>query len=763
MPAERPAPRAVAAVAAATVAAAVLVVAWGGLVQAGGIGHRVALAALAALPALAVFAPRARVLLVILAVAASAVGALALALRRPAWDLVRLDADAWAAARGVLPDGVHQAADTPLPAALERASALVALLDLCLWALCAVAVWQLVVRRLPVGALVVVAVGLGYRWTVEPPHDGVRAGALALLAAIVILGLSGSRRPAAGGAHRILGTAVLGLGATAVALAVAAGPAPAGDGWWNWRDWRLDRPVATGAAGLDLRQRYGALDRDTPARPVLAVRTDRALPLRAAVLEDFDGDAFAVVRARRPDRTVPLDGGRVSLGVPAVDGASPVEQRIRVLGTHTNLLIAPARPLAAAGLPGAAVALYGDTVALDTTLREGDEYAVRSAVPTASAADLSAAPAYRAGEIPVGGTRLRPQLWGAPVDAPAWGTGGAEPSAAALGAYAPVRDLAREVAGDAPSAYVAVARIEAYLRRHHTYDEAPPGPRDAVTPAIVEFLFGARRGFCQHFAGAMGVMLRSIGIPARIAVGYTPGSYDLDDDVWIVDDRDAHSWVEVWFPGRGWLAFDPTPGRSAPTPASVSSSAYDPPSVGGGGPDLGLPSPDPRPTADPAPAGPDPAPPPAETPGVDASEADAPASGSGPWWVALAALSLAGACAVAAPAARRAWRRRRGDGRARIAGAIEDLERSFARAGAPVDPSAAPGERARMVRARTGVDASVFYRRTAEARFGAGEPAPAAVAWAWREGARLRRAVRRRLPWRRRLRRVLVPRATVKA
>ncbi len=142
------------------------------------------------------------------------------------------------------------------------------------------------------------------------------------------------------------------------------------------------------------------------------------------------------------------------------------------------------------------------------------------------------------------------------------------------------------MAGDATTPYAAVNRIEAYLRSNYTYDEQPPYPTSlpddwpsdmpAGRPPLVDFLFGSKRGYCQHFAGAMTVMLRTLGIPSRVAVGYTGGHYDADSNQWLVMDRDAHAWVEVWFPGYGWLPFDPTPGRAAPNPASVSSPDYAP-------------------------------------------------------------------------------------------------------------------------------------------------------------------------------------------
>jgi hypothetical protein len=68
-----------------------------------------------------------------------------------------------------------------------------------------------------------------------------------------------------------------------------------------------------------------------------------------------------------------------------------------------------------------------------------------------------------------------------------------------------------------------------------------------------------KTGYCQHFAGAMALMLRLLGIPARVAAGFLPGVYH--GDFWQVTDHDAHTWVEVWFRGFGWLPFDPTPGR----------------------------------------------------------------------------------------------------------------------------------------------------------------------------------------------------------
>jgi protein-glutamine gamma-glutamyltransferase len=130
-----------------------------------------------------------------------------------------------------------------------------------------------------------------------------------------------------------------------------------------------------------------------------------------------------------------------------------------------------------------------------------------------------------------------------------------------LRAYQPLYTQARDLAGTPTNPYTAVVAIESWFRSggDFVYDEQPPVRRG--TPALVSFVRSTKRGYCQHFAGAMAVMLRTLGIPARVAAGFTSGRYDGNSERWIVADRNAHTWVEAWFDGFGWLAFDPTPGR----------------------------------------------------------------------------------------------------------------------------------------------------------------------------------------------------------
>ena len=103
--------------------------------------------------------------------------------------------------------------------------------------------------------------------------------------------------------------------------------------------------------------------------------------------------------------------------------------------------------------------------------------------------------------------------------------------------------------------------IEAYLRTiSYTLDvPAPPLDRDVAD----YFLFDLRRGYCDYFATAMVVLARSVGIPARLVTGYASGGYDVISAQFVVLEKDAHSWVEVYFPSYGWVEFEPTSGLAA--------------------------------------------------------------------------------------------------------------------------------------------------------------------------------------------------------
>lgn len=120
-----------------------------------------------------------------------------------------------------------------------------------------------------------------------------------------------------------------------------------------------------------------------------------------------------------------------------------------------------------------------------------------------------------------------------------------------------VHDLARQITDGLVNPYERAQTIENYLRGNYPYDlEVPPPPegRDVAD----YFLFDLKKGYCDYFATAMVVLARSSGIPARFVSGYSPGAYDAFGAQYIVRESDAHSWAEVYFPGIGWIEFEPT-------------------------------------------------------------------------------------------------------------------------------------------------------------------------------------------------------------
>jgi transglutaminase-like putative cysteine protease len=124
-----------------------------------------------------------------------------------------------------------------------------------------------------------------------------------------------------------------------------------------------------------------------------------------------------------------------------------------------------------------------------------------------------------------------------------------------------VKDLAIQLTAAEPTPYDRARAIERYLRRFpYTLDVPHPLPDQDL---VDYFLFDLRKGYCDYYASAMVVLARAAGVPARIATGYASGTYDLNSQRFLVTEAEAHSWVEVYFPDIGWVAFEPTAGRPA--------------------------------------------------------------------------------------------------------------------------------------------------------------------------------------------------------
>ena len=147
--------------------------------------------------------------------------------------------------------------------------------------------------------------------------------------------------------------------------------------------------------------------------------------------------------------------------------------------------------------------------------------------------------------------------------------------------YARTWALARRLRAAAETPFEYVLAIDTYLQQGFGYSERPAPPQAGRAP-LDAFLIDTKEGYCQHFSGAMALLLRMGGVPARVATGFSPGGFSQRRDAWIVRDTDAHAWVEAWFDELGWVSFDPTPG-STPARSQIASIEAPQPAIPGRG------------------------------------------------------------------------------------------------------------------------------------------------------------------------------------
>ncbi len=354
---------------------------------------------------------------------------------------------------------------------------------------------------------------------------------------------------------RLVRIPAIGLLALAAVLAAVLAPALGSS-----RPWFDVRHLAGSLGGnaveqFDFRQTFGSLDWPRTGRRLFTVQAAQPEYWKVEDLDTFDGRGFV---------PSPQSAGRLPGPDPVASAAGVLEFTV-----DDAALLSPQLVVAGYGLRvvGSFAATGGDapgTFAVSPPLEPGTVYAVQAYVPHPSAAalalagvaeDPSLAP-YRTIDLPQG-----PAVRFAPFHA--------APGSAAYvlqgSPYARVYALARRLAVAAPTPYAFVRSVMSDLAQGYAYDEHPPPAR----LPLVSFLFSARRGYCQQFAGAMALLLRMGGVPARVVGGFTPGTRDAVHHAWMVTDQDAHDWVEAWFPGWGWVTFDPTPGVDPALAGSV--------------------------------------------------------------------------------------------------------------------------------------------------------------------------------------------------
>lgn len=322
------------------------------------------------------------------------------------------------------------------------------------------------------------------------------------------------------------------LGLTAIVLGLVVGPALPGAGeppLVSYRNRQRPGPTsrATVSPLVDIRGRLV----DRSGVEVFTVRTNLRAYWRLTALDTFDGTIWSSNETYRRAR------GPLTPDVPVPPGRSrQAVQEFQVRQLGSLWLPAAYRPVQVSGPrdvsynPATASLISADEVS------DGLRYRVQSEVVDPSPETLASTP----GPIPreVVSAYLTPPRVSSRV----------------------VQEARRITAG-APSPYARARALQDHFRANFRYDLGVRLGHDAR--ALETFLFSTRRGYCEQFAGTYAVLARLVGLPSRVAVGFTPG--DLGPDgLYHVRDEHAHAWPEVYLQGHGWVAFEPTPGRGAP-------------------------------------------------------------------------------------------------------------------------------------------------------------------------------------------------------
>lgn len=257
------------------------------------------------------------------------------------------------------------------------------------------------------------------------------------------------------------------------------------------------------------------------------VRADIESYWRSSALPEFDGTTWGL-----PERELqPVDASSIAPSESMIEN----RQRITIGALGGTLVPAAPDPFQASGPDDLRwVPETSTLVTIDGDLSTGDSINIVSASPRLDPARLAAATSDEPGD---------PIHTSLPADLPD-----------VVGA------TARQVTAGASGGYDAALMLQAWFQDQFEYSlEVQPGHGNS---AIENFLRD-RIGYCEQFAGTYAAMMRTLGIPSRVAVGFTSG-VAVGDGEFSVLGRNAHAWPEVWFDGIGWVGFEPTPGRGAP-------------------------------------------------------------------------------------------------------------------------------------------------------------------------------------------------------
>jgi hypothetical protein len=478
---------------------------------------------------------------------------------------------------GSFKDGFLNFYDTDLPFGPADFPFMHSVVLLAIFVFCAAMGVCLALNR-PVAAAVALVVAIGWPSTLVPGGRPIAVGVLGLAGVLAVLFLfRAGARPTRGLAQGI----AVAIALVAAAALASTSEAVAKGAFLSWQSWDpYDRPDIPVGVRYVWNSHYLGIHFPKKKTTVFRVRVpgpQRNLYWRATTLDDYTGSGWQEnleLGEAKSDDQLEVSG----LAARARNESNWVRQDVTVEALRDNHLMASAQPVRWNPPSGADFQdESGDIVVLPQALHRGQRFSVWSFVPRARPSDLAKAGTdypqtidryldviQGGGRVPIFGTPNRETLMDVFFNATWEGD-------FLMQANRPLYDEAREVVGDAQTPYAATVALVAWFRRDggFRYDQTPPLPLPNE-PALAAFVSRTKEGYCQHYAGAMALMLRFLGVPARVAAGFTSGSYDVDKHEWKVTDHEAHDWVEVYFPGWGWMPFDPTPGRG------LLNAAYDP-------------------------------------------------------------------------------------------------------------------------------------------------------------------------------------------
>jgi protein-glutamine gamma-glutamyltransferase len=508
--------------------------------------------------------------------------------------------------------------------------------------------------------------------------------------------------------------------AAAGVLAMAAGHVlDAERSWIDYSDWKLAGNQST--SSFDWDHTYGPLDWPRDDAALLAVESDEPHYWKASVLDEFDGTRWLYSEDSVEERLeVPtqVESGGSQVDPEALNDEWVEEVGIEFGALRSELVVAPGTLIQVDGIEDVIQRTDGTTVVGDDPLEDGDAYSALAYVPDPSPERMRAAtgrypPVLESytelrlalGEIGDSGAVLVED-----VDVPLRGSfgdpgEGREVRRQILASpYARAYRLARRIIAGQPTPYEAAKAIEAHLRSgRYDYAEAIPEARGYP---LVEFLFKDRRGYCQQFSGAMALMLRMVGIPSRVATGFSAGFKDPEaNDRYVVSDLDAHSWVEVYLTGIGWVPFEPTP-AAAPAASQVGEGDFAGGGLAEGGREV-APSPRGRSAA---------------------ASATAPRSDGGEsWTIVLVGFGILGV-AMAIPPAVRARRYRLLSAAEAADAQLHELRTGLGRLQLPIGPRETLLSLEQRLRRRFGPATAAYVAKLRKSRFSRGDPAPPTMA-----------------------------------